>query len=152
MARLPAKVATIRGELKWTSLTARNALGALLWGPPSWRRRGMTPFQFLSYIADPMMKALIPGPSQVAGLNLAIGLRRSGQTLDWVGRGANLPDRAERHSIAVDACCLGGRCATHETRLISGRVQYVPKPTFDITPSHYLLRVTTPATPLELNA
>jgi uncharacterized protein len=127
---------------------------------------------------DPMMKALIPallgwgvadadihresfGPqtaaprpvaSPVAGPALAIGFRRSGRTLDWVGRDANLLDFAERHSIAVDAGCRGGSCGTCETRLISGRVQYSAKPEFDITPGHCLLCVATPATALELDA
>ncbi len=127
---------------------------------------------------DPMMKALIPallgwgvaeadihresfGPqtaaarpvaSPVAGPALAIGFRRSGRTLDWTGRDANLLDFAERYSIAVEAGCRGGSCGTCETRLISGRVQYAAKPAFDITPGHCLLCVATPATALELDA
>ncbi len=127
---------------------------------------------------DPMMKALIPallgwgvadadihresfGPqtavprpaaSPVAGPALAIGFRRSGRTLDWAGRDANLLDFAERHSIAVEAGCRGGSCGTCETRLISGRVQYAAKPEFDITPGHCLLCVATPVTALELDA
>jgi len=126
---------------------------------------------------DPMMKALIPallgwgvadadihresfGPqtaaprpaaSPVAGPILAIGFRRSGRTLDWAGRDANLLDFAERHSIAVDAGCRGGTCGTCETRLISGRVHYATKPEFDITAGHCLLCVATPATALELD-
>ena len=127
---------------------------------------------------DPMMKALIPallgwgvadadihresfGPqtaaprpvaSPVAGPTLAIRFRRSGRTLDWAGRDANLLDFAERNSIAVDAGCRGGSCGTCETRLISGRVQYAAKPEFDISPGHCLLCVATPATALELDA
>lgn len=127
---------------------------------------------------DPMMKALIPallgwgvadsdihresfGPqtaaprpvaSPVVGPALAIGFRRSGRTLDWAGRDANLLDFAERHSIAVEAGCRGGSCGTCETRLISGRVHYAAKPEFDITPGHCLLCVGTPATALELDA
>ena len=127
---------------------------------------------------DPMMKALIPallawgvdesdihresfGPqtaapkpstSPVAGPILAIGFRRSGRTLDWTGRDANLLDFAERHSIVVDAGCRGGSCGTCETRLISGRVVYAAKPDFDIAPGHCLLCVGTPATALELDA
>ena len=127
---------------------------------------------------DPMMKALIPallawgvdeadihresfGPqagvpkalvSPVSGPVLAIGFRRSGRTLDWAGRDANLLDFAERHSIVVDAGCRGGSCGTCETRLISGRVVYAAKPDFDIAPGHCLLCVGTPATALELYA
>jgi ferredoxin len=127
---------------------------------------------------DPMMKALIPallgwgvadadihresfGPqtaapspvaSPVAGPALAIGFRRSGRTLGWAGRDANLLDFAERHSIAVEAGCRGGSCGTCETRLISGRVQYSAKPEFDITPGYCLLCIAAPATALELDA
>jgi ferredoxin-NADP reductase len=127
---------------------------------------------------DPMMKALIPallgwgvaeadihresfGPQTaaprpaaypVAGPAFAIGFRRSGRTLDWAGRDANLLDFAERHSIVVDAGCRGGSCGTCETRLISGRVQYAAKPEFDITPGHCLLCIAVPATALELDA
>jgi ferredoxin-NADP reductase len=127
---------------------------------------------------DPMMNALIPalqgwgvadadihresfGPqtaaprlsvSPVAGPALAIGFRRSGRTLEWAGRDANLLDFAERHSMAVDAGCRGGSCGTCETRLISGRVVYAAKPDFDIAPGHCLLCVATPATALELDA
>lgn len=100
----------------------------------------------------PQTAAPIPAASPVAGPTLAIGFRRSGRTLDWAGRDANLLDFAERHSIPVDAGCRGGSCGTCETRLISGRVQYAAKPEFDITPGHCLLCVATPETALELNA
>ena len=127
---------------------------------------------------DPMMKSLIPallgwgvaeadihresfGPQTaaptpaafpVAGPALAIGFRRSGRTMDWVGRDANLLDFAERHSIPVDAGCRGGSCGTCETRLISGRVHYAAQPEFDVTSGNCLLCVATPATALELDA
>ena len=126
---------------------------------------------------DPMMKALIPalqgwgvgesdihresfGPQTMTphpmpaapGPSLAIGFRRSGRTLDWLGQDANLLDFAERNLIAVDAGCRSGSCGTCETRLISGRVAYATKPDHDIAPGHCLLCVGTPATALELDA
>jgi ferredoxin len=87
-----------------------------------------------------------PGPA------LAIGFRRSGRTLDWLGQDTNLLDFAERQLIPVDAGCRSGSCGTCETRLISGRVNYATKPDHVIAPGHCLLCVAVPATALELDA
>ncbi len=146
-----------------------------IYGPP--KSAGISAFYICG--PDPMMKALIPAllgwgvdeadihrevlratdgrakadqrPRSPVPF-LAIGFRRSGRTLDWTGRDANLLDFAERHSIVVDAGCRGGSCGTCETRLISGRVVYAAKPDFEIAPDHCLLCVGTPATALELDA
>jgi ferredoxin len=100
----------------------------------------------------PQTAAPRPAVGPDAGPTLAIRFRRSGRTLDWAGRDANLLDFAERNSIAVDAGCRGGSCGTCETRLISGRVQYAAKPEFDISPGHCMLCVATPTATLELDA
>jgi len=127
---------------------------------------------------DPMMKALIPallkwgvdeadihresfGPglaalkpqgSETPGAALAIHFRRSGRTLDWLGRDANLLDFADRNAIMIESGCRSGSCGTCETRVISGQVTNATKADHDIAPGHCLLCVGIPTTALELDA
>jgi hypothetical protein len=81
-----------------------------------------------------------------------VGFQRSGRTVSWDGRDANLLDFAERHGIAADSGCRSGSCGSCETRLFSGSVTYDQRPDFDVTPGHCLLCVGRPATDLVLEA
>lgn len=77
---------------------------------------------------------------------------RSGRTLTWDARDANLLAFAERHAVAVDSGCRAGSCGTCETRLIAGQVAYAEPPDHDIAPGHCLLCVGTPRSGLVIDA
>jgi len=77
---------------------------------------------------------------------------RSGRTLTWDARDANLLAFAERHAVAVDAGCRAGSCGTCETRVMAGQVAYAEPPDHDIAPGHCLLCVGTPRSALVIDA
>jgi hypothetical protein len=83
---------------------------------------------------------------------LEVRLSRSGRTLTWDGRDANLLDFAERHGVAVDSGCRAGSCGSCETRLLAGAVVYAQRPDHDVAPDHCLLCVGRPTTALVLEA
>ena len=91
-------------------------------------------------------------PSDAPSTSLEVRLNRSGRTLVWDGRDANLLDFAERHGVAVDSGCRSGSCGTCETKLVSGEVHYADKPDCDIAPGHCLLCVGKPRSALVLEA
>jgi uncharacterized protein len=90
-----------------------------------------------------------PSAEQVS---IDVNFSRSGRTLVWDGRDANLLDFAERHHVDVDAGCRSGSCGSCETRLVSGAVIYADKPDFDVAKGHCLLCVGTPQSALVLEA
>jgi ferredoxin len=97
--------------------------------------------------------SLKPAPRPSAGVTeLDVAFRRSGRTLAWDGRDANLLDFAERHGIVVESGCRAGACGACETRVLSGSVLYAETPEFDCGPGHCLLCVGTPGSPLRLEA
>ena len=67
-------------------------------------------------------------PAVATSASITVRLNRSGRTLAWDGRDANLLDFAERHGLAVDSGCRSGSCGTCQTRLLSGVVTYEDKP------------------------
>ena len=77
---------------------------------------------------------------------------RSGRTMVWDGRDANLLAFAERHAVVVDSGCRAGSCGACETRLIAGLVDYAERPDHDIAPGHCLLCVGTPRSALVIDA
>ncbi|MEP7157016.1 MAG: 2Fe-2S iron-sulfur cluster-binding protein [Betaproteobacteria bacterium] len=77
---------------------------------------------------------------------------RSGRTLLWDGRDANLLDFSERHGLAIDSGCRAGSCGTCETQLVSGEVHYEHPPDYDVAPGHCLLCVSRPTSALVLEA
>jgi ferredoxin-NADP reductase len=83
---------------------------------------------------------------------LEIRFTDSGQTLTWDGCDTNLLDLAERHGVVVQSGCRSGSCGTCETEIVSGEVDYVVPPSFDVAPRHCLLCVATPRTALVLAA
>ena len=83
---------------------------------------------------------------------LDIRFQRSGRTLVWDGRDANLLDFAERQHVAVESGCRSGSCGTCETKLLSGAVTYAERPDYEIAASHCLLCVGRPQSPLVLEA
>jgi uncharacterized protein len=91
-------------------------------------------------------------PSSAAATSIDVHFSRSGRTLVWDGRDANLLDFAERHDVAVDSGCRSGSCGSCETRLASGAVVYAEKPDHDIAEGHCLLCVGRPQSTLELEA
>ncbi len=92
----------------------------------------------------------VPADSQ--GMALEIRFTRSGRTLAWDGRDANLLDFAERHGVAVDSGCRSGSCGSCETKLISGSVRYEHTPDHDLRAGHCLLCVGKPTSALVLEA
>ena len=87
-----------------------------------------------------------------ASASLDVAFRRSGRTVVWDGRDANLLDFAERHGIAVESGCLAGACGACETRILSGSVRYFQTPEFDVGPGCCLLCVSAPGSSLRLEA
>ena len=81
-----------------------------------------------------------------------IRFARSGRTIVWDGRDANLLDFSERHGVAVDSGCRSGSCGSCETRLVCGTVLYGHLPDHEIAPGHCLLCVGVPQTALVLEA
>lgn len=130
----------------------------------------------------PMMEALIPalrlagvaeadlhyeafGPASVprpAGLSPEAGrlsvatqpvrFLQSGRTLDWTGQHDTLLEFAESNGIAIDSGCRSGQCGSCETRLVSGEVGYLQRPTWEVTQGYCLPCVCTPSSALELDA
>jgi len=88
-------------------------------------------------------------PFEVA---LEVQFSRSGRTLTWDGRDANLLDFAERHGVAVDSGCRAGSCGSCETRLLAGSVVYAERPDHDVALGHCLPCVGRPTTALVLEA
>jgi len=91
-------------------------------------------------------------PVAAASGALDVRFSRSGRTLSWDGRDANLLDFAERHGVAVDSGCRSGSCGACQTRLLSGTVGYADKPDHDIAAGHCLLCVGKPQAALVLEA
>jgi len=85
-------------------------------------------------------------------VTLEVQFKRSGRTLTWDGREANLLDFAERHGVAVDSGCRSGSCGSCETRQLAGSVDYAQRPDCDPTPGHCLLCVGRPVSALVLDA
>jgi uncharacterized protein len=83
---------------------------------------------------------------------LPIHFTRSGRSLAWTGREANLLDFAEAHGIVVESGCRSGSCGSCATTLASGTVDYAYPPDFDIAPGQCLLCVAKPRAPLTLDA
>jgi hypothetical protein len=90
--------------------------------------------------------------AETAGGNVEVRFNRSGRTVAWEGRDANLLEFAERHGIVVDSGCRSGGCGSCETRVLSGSVVYDKPPDHDAAPDHCLLCVGRPASPLVLEA
>ncbi|ALT79654.1 FAD/NAD(P)-binding oxidoreductase [Paucibacter sp. KCTC 42545] len=91
-------------------------------------------------------------PLPAASVALDIKFTRSGRSLVWDGRDANLLDFAERHGVAVDSGCRSGSCGTCATKLLAGRVDYAEPPDYDIASGACLLCVGKPASALVLEA
>lgn len=85
-------------------------------------------------------------------VSIEVSFRRSGRTLVWDGRDANLLDFAERHHVHIESGCRSGSCGSCETRLVSGDIVYADKPDFEVAKGHCLLCVATPQSALVLEA
>lgn len=85
-------------------------------------------------------------------LAFEVQFKRSGRTLTWDGRDANLLDFAERHGVAVDSGCRSGSCGSCETRQLAGTVDYAQRPDHDAALGHCLLCVARPTSALVLDA
>jgi ferredoxin len=92
--------------------------------------------------------AEVPAPG--SGEPLQIQFMRSGRTLQWTGKHANLMDFAEAHGIAVESGCRSGSCGSCLTQVASGSVRYEHTPDFDLLPGQCLLCVGQPRSPLAL--
>ena len=90
-------------------------------------------------------------PATARGAAIEVRFGRSGRTLSWDGRDANLLDFAERNGLAVDSGCRSGSCGACQTRLLSGVVTYADKPDHEIPKGHCLLCVCKPQSALVLD-
>lgn len=97
-------------------------------------------------------KAVTPPAEPRADAAFEVQFKRSGRTLGWDGRDANLLDFAERHGVSVDSGCRSGSCGSCETRQLSGTVDYAQPPDHDVAPGHCLLCVARPQSALVLEA
>jgi len=55
-------------------------------------------------------------------MRLKIEFKRSGKTVEWDDRFANLLELAEKNGIAIENECLQGYCGTCKVKLLSGEV------------------------------
>jgi hypothetical protein len=90
--------------------------------------------------------------AEASSAPVEVRFNRSGRTLVWEGRDANLLEFAERHGVAVESGCRSGGCGSCETRLSSGIVQYASPPDHDIAQGRCLLCVGRPSSALVLEA
>jgi ferredoxin-NADP reductase len=79
-----------------------------------------------------------------------VQFRKTGRTIVWDGRDANLLDFAERHGVPVESGCRTGSCGACETKLAVGRVGYALKPGFTAAPGNCLPCVAVPLSDLRL--
>lgn len=83
---------------------------------------------------------------------LEIQFKRSGRTVQWSGKHANMLDFAEAHGIAVESGCRAGSCGSCVTTISTGTVAYDSPPDFELLPKQCLLCVAKPRTTLVLEA
>jgi ferredoxin len=81
-----------------------------------------------------------------------VRLARTGRTLVWDGRDANLLDFAERNGVPLESGCRVGSCGACQTRLMSGGVRYPDPPQHTIPAGCCLPCIGTPASALLLDA
>lgn len=93
------------------------------------------------------LKEPFAGPAALFEVNF----RRSGRTVPWDGREETLLEFAERHGVSIESGCRAGSCGSCETRLVAGTVSYA-YPDHDLKPGHCLPCVSTPTSPLVLEA
>ncbi|RFO97387.1 FAD/NAD(P)-binding oxidoreductase [Rhodoferax lacus] len=92
--------------------------------------------------------------AQAAGgaVSIPVHFQRSGRTLDWNGKQANLLDFAELHGIPVESGCRSGSCGSCVSTLLGGAVDYDSPPDYDLAPGQCLLCVGRPREALALDA
>lgn len=91
-------------------------------------------------------------PPAAGSAAIDVRFSRSGRTLVWDGRDANLLDFAERHGLALESGCRTGSCGACQTRLLSGVVTYADQPDHDLAQGNCLLCVGKPQSALVLEA
>jgi ferredoxin len=118
------------------------------WGVPA----GDIHFEAFGPASVVLAPATAEHPQPLLAVPLDVRFARSGRTLSWDGRDANLLEFAERQGLAIEAGCRAGSCGSCETKLLSGEVRYPHPPDYAIARGHCLLCVGTPASALELEA
>jgi ferredoxin-NADP reductase/MOSC domain-containing protein YiiM/ferredoxin len=91
-----------------------------------------------------------PPPGE-AGLGPAVSFTRSGLTVPWNTRYANLLELAEACDVPVRFACRTGVCHTCETGLIGGKVKYDPDPLAAAAKGNVLICCSTPLSEIELD-
>jgi ferredoxin-NADP reductase len=87
-----------------------------------------------------------------AAMAIPVHFQRSGRTLTWNGKEANLLDFAEAHGIRVESGCRSGSCGSCVSTLVRGAVEYDNPPDYDLLPGQCLLCVGKPRDSLALDA
>ena len=89
-------------------------------------------------------------PSTSVHGDILVRFVNSGKTYPWDPQIPSLLLFAEGHGINVDSYCKEGHCATCQTQLISGEVEYTQAPRVKVDPGHCLLCISMPKTDLVL--
>jgi ferredoxin len=89
-------------------------------------------------------------PSTAVTGDLSVRFDSSGKVYPWNPQTPSLLLFAEGHGIDVDSYCREGHCATCQTQLISGEVEYTQAPRVKVDPGHCLLCISMPKTDLVL--
>jgi ferredoxin-NADP reductase/MOSC domain-containing protein YiiM len=92
------------------------------------------------------------GPAIQPDCGIDVTFARSGVTALWSRCESSLLELAEEHSVAIDFGCRAGSCGTCVTRLLSGTVRYLHRPSAPLEGDWVLPCIAVPAEPLSVDA
>ncbi len=90
-------------------------------------------------------------PAGSVGIGPEVSFTRSGLTVPWDSRFANLLEFAEACDVSVKWSCRAGVCHTCESGLIDGRINYAPGPLDRAAEGNILICCSTPLSQIELD-
>jgi len=97
----------------------------------------------------PQPPASRPGPDSAPGHGITFA--RSGRTLPWTGRHANLLEFVEAQGLSPDFSCRAGLCGSCACRRIAGESRYLEEPLDPPEAGKILLCCSVPEGPLTLD-
>ncbi len=84
--------------------------------------------------------------------SITVTFSKSGKSIAWNPDAESLLEFAENNNIEVDSGCRAGSCASCQTALESGEVEYSQDPDADVEDGHCLLCISKPKNDLTLTA
>jgi len=136
-------------------------------------------YQFYVCGPKPMMESLVPGledwgvgsgdiyyesfgpaslikhekvaPAATATHPITVTFSRSRKSILWDLAADSLLDVAEANDIEIESGCRAGSCASCQTAIKVGEVEYNQEPDADVAPGHCLLCISTPKSDLTLD-